>query len=68
MNPGTWEVPVTFATAAEPDFSATNWEPKLWIHKDVLLASHTVDNTDQWIVVNPDARSMSIKNLFIVSG
>jgi hypothetical protein len=53
---GTWEVPVSYLTSAEPELSPASLQPKLWIHQNVLLASHTVKNADEWMLVNPDAK------------
>ncbi|ODM93469.1 Thyrotropin-releasing hormone-degrading ectoenzyme, partial [Orchesella cincta] len=51
-----WYVPISFVTAANPDFSASNSRPKAWIDKNTLLQTLTIDSTNEWIIINPDAR------------
>lgn len=58
LNPGDlWEVPISYASQALPDFSSSNWQPKFWLHKNESNATFEVENTSQWILLNPDARS-----------
>jgi len=57
MNTQTWNIPLAYATESEPDFSDTNWVPKDWLKVGTSLKTLTVEDTNKWIVVNPDARS-----------
>lgn len=57
-----WYVPISYVTAANPDFSAENTKPKTWIDKNTLLRSLVVDSTNEWIIINPDARGMFVNS------
>ncbi|CAL8095694.1 unnamed protein product [Orchesella dallaii] len=47
-----WHVPISIASADEPDFS--NHSPKVWLPKGVALVNMDVDTT-KWLIINPDA-------------
>ncbi|CAL8096507.1 unnamed protein product [Orchesella dallaii] len=51
-----WYVPISFVTASNPDFSFSNSRPKAWIDKDTILQTLTLDSTNEWVIINPDAR------------
>ncbi len=51
-----WYVPIAFASKSNPDF--TSVRPKLWLDKWTLATTKIVEeSTDEWIILNPDARS-----------
>lgn len=51
-----WYVPISYVTASNPDFGPDNLRPKDWIDKYTLTRGLVVPNTDQWIIINPDAK------------
>jgi aminopeptidase N len=55
---GLFHVPISFATASDPAFDGLNLEPKFWIDSKTVLKSQTVEDTNQWMVYNVDARGI----------
>lgn len=53
-----WYVPISYVTASNPDFGEANTRPKDWIDDDILMQTLKVESTDEWIIINPDARGI----------
>jgi aminopeptidase N len=53
----TWHVPIAYVSQSNPSFEGSNLQPKFWLEVADVVKSHRID-TQQWIVLNPDARCM----------
>ncbi|XP_021959607.1 endoplasmic reticulum aminopeptidase 2 isoform X2 [Folsomia candida] len=55
---GVWYTPIAYTQGSSPDFSSASWVPKFWFEPGTQNQTKILDvATDEWIVVNPDARS-----------
>jgi len=54
-----WYVPISYISRSNAMYDEGNLMPKVWLNKGVSLLNHPF-NTNDWILVNPDARGKNI--------